>query len=194
MSDILTLARLDFEVNGVSHRAFTLAQAQAAGLQDDVVLPAVQSWLKAQVDIAAEALRLRLITPGSGQAMEYQEAYAQALAAQAAGAAATASSCPMLAASVGIDIDPDTKAPATDVLGVARAVVAAYDACLLFGAAVRAARLKGKAAIDAATSVATAGAAYDAIAWPTAACPPSAIHPPLDRPAPPPGGLLLPAA
>lgn len=166
MSVILTLARLDIEANGADHRAFTLDQAQAIGLPETAILAAVQSWLKEQVDSRAEDLRLRLITPGSGQAMEYQQAYAQAVAAQAAGSSATAADYPMLAATIGIDLDPETKAPATDVLGVARSVAQAYEACVAFGAMVRAARLKGKAAIDAATTVAAAGDAYDAIAWP----------------------------
>ena len=71
----------------------------------------------------------------------------------------------MLAATIGIDIDPETKAPATDILGVARGVVAAGDAWLAIGTRIRTARLKGKAAIEAADSIEAARAAFDAIDW-----------------------------
>ncbi len=135
-----------------------------------VDLAALKASLKAQVDAAAEALRLTLITPGSGQAMEYQEAYAEAVqvdAAAKAGQAVDGAGFPMLTASIGYDVDPQTKLPSVDVVGEARAVLAAYDAYQRAGAAIRAARLKAKAAIDAAASVDAARAAFAAIAWPT---------------------------
>ena len=71
----------------------------------------------------------------------------------------------MLAASIGVDVDPKTQAPATDVLGVARAIQAAYAGWLAAGSAIRGARLKGKAAIGAATTIEAAAAAFDAIVW-----------------------------
>ncbi|MGU3539966.1 hypothetical protein [Methylobacterium sp. A54F] len=123
--------------------------------------------LKAEIDASAEALRERLMTPGAGQAMEYQEAQTQALAALAAPATATAELYPMLAASVGLDRDPDTGALATDVLGVARSIKAAYDAWLVAGSAIRRARLQGKAAVDASTTVDGAIVAAASIAWPS---------------------------
>lgn len=135
-------------------------------------LPPLQAKLKAQVDVAAEALRLTLITPGSGQAMEYQEAYAEAVQVDAtlkANASATfdPAAFPMLSASIGFDADPTTGQPTVDVPGEARAVLAAYDAYQKAGAAIRAARLKGKAAIDAATTPDAAQAAFAAVAWPS---------------------------
>ncbi|MFB0491937.1 hypothetical protein ABIE45_004523 [Methylobacterium sp. OAE515] len=132
-----------------------------------VDLPAFKAGLKAQIDAAAEALRLTLITPGSGQAMEYQEAYAQARAALQATGDVNASDYPMLAVTIGVDIDPQTKKPATDVLGVARSVKAAYEAYLQAGAAIRGARLLAKAEIEAAADAELAQAVFAAIKWPT---------------------------
>ncbi|WP_066920178.1 hypothetical protein [Methylobacterium sp. CCH5-D2] len=122
--------------------------------------------LKAEIDAKAEALRSALITPGSGQAMEYQEAQAQASAALAAPQGASAALYPMLAASIGLDLDPETGAPATDVLGVARAIRVAFEGWLAAGAAIRRARLLGKAAVDAAETLPEALDAAAAIVWP----------------------------
>jgi hypothetical protein len=127
----------------------------------------VKAEMKAAIDASAEALRLTLITPGAGQAMEYQEAYAQAQAALAADGPVKDADYPMLAATIGVDFDPSSKKPATDVLGVARSVKAAYEAYLLAGAAIRGVRLTGKAKIDAATDEAAARAAFKAISWPS---------------------------
>lgn len=137
-------------------------------------LSEVKGALKSLVDSRAEALRLTLITPGSGQAMEYQEAYAEAVqvdAAIKANASTTfdPAAFPMLAASLGFDLDPETGKATTDIPGEARAVLAAYDAYQKAGAAIRNVRLKGKAAIDAATDAASATAAAEAIVWPTLA-------------------------
>ncbi|MGU3386944.1 hypothetical protein ACLBYG_20705 [Methylobacterium sp. D53M] len=137
-------------------------------------LQGVKSSLKAQVDAEAEALRLTLITPGSGQAMEYQEAYAEAVqvdAAMKANASATfdPAAFPMLAASLGFDLDPQTGKATTDIPGEARAVLAAYDAYQKAGAAIRGVRLRAKAAIDEAADAASASAAAAAIVWPTLA-------------------------
>ncbi|WP_354442417.1 hypothetical protein [Methylobacterium sp. 1973] len=126
----------------------------------------IKTALKAEVDAKAEALRLTLITAGSGQAMEYQEAYAQAKAALAVSGAIEPSDYPMLAATIGVDIDPKTGKPAADVLGVARSVKAAYEAFLQVGAAIRGTRLLAKAEIDAASDVGHAQVIFTAIKWP----------------------------
>ncbi|WP_426313832.1 hypothetical protein ACN9MF_20170 [Methylobacterium fujisawaense] len=132
-------------------------------------LAVLKADLKAQVDAKAEALRLTLITAGSGQAMEYQEAYAQAQAALSAAGPVQASDYPMLAATIGVDIDPDRGNPAADVLGVARSVKAAYEAFLRVGAAIRGARLLAKVEIDAAPDADLARAVVAAIKWPAPA-------------------------
>ena len=135
-----------------------------------VRLADLKAMLRAAVDAAAEAQRLLLITPGSGQAMEYQEAYAEAVQVDAAvkasaGATFDPAAFPMLSASLGYDLDPTTGKPTIDIAGEARAVLAAYDAYQKAGAAIRGVRLKGKAAIDAAVDAAAANAAFVAIAW-----------------------------
>lgn len=134
-------------------------------------LVGLKTVLKGLVDGAAEALRLTLITPGSGQAMEYQEAYSEAVAVETAlqanpGATFDRAKFPMLSASIGFDLDPGTGTPTVDVPGEARAVLAAYEAYQRAGAAIRAVRLAGKAGIDAAADEAAARAALAAIVWP----------------------------
>ncbi|UIY44148.1 hypothetical protein [Methylobacterium radiotolerans] len=168
ISNPLSFTALNFDVGELSYRGMTLKQARDAGFADDVLLPAVKLALTQAVDAAAEALRISVMTPGAGQAMEYQEAQAQAraaLAVAASGKPVQPSDYPMLAVSIGIDIDPQSGAPAADVLGVARSVQAAYDAWLEIGSAIRGVRLAGKKKIEAAADIAAAQAAYDAITW-----------------------------
>ncbi|WP_018261364.1 hypothetical protein [Methylobacterium sp. WSM2598] len=162
------LAALSLDHGAESFRDAPVAFLRARGVPDAVIVPAVRAKLAALVDAKAEALRLALVTPGAGQAMEYQEVRAQAGAALASSGAVKASDYPMLAASIGIDIDPLTGAPATDVLGVARAARAAAAAWVEAGAAIRAARLAAKAAIAAAATPEAAVAAFEAATWPTA--------------------------
>lgn len=130
-------------------------------------LASLKAALSKRIDEDAEELRLTLITPGSGQAMEYREAYAQARSALNATGTVKASDYPMLAVTIGVDIDPDTGKPATDVLGVARSVAAAYEAYLQAGAAIRGVRLLSKAEIAAASDADHAQAVFAAIQWPT---------------------------
>ncbi|GJD93344.1 hypothetical protein [Methylobacterium iners] len=158
-----------FEHQGVRFNAATASQMRAAGVPDDALFGAYKADLMAQVDNAAERLRNRMLTPGSGQAMEYQEVQAQAVAALKAPSSATPAKYPMLAASIGIDIDPTTNEPANDVVGVARAITAAYDLWQEAGASIRGIRLAGKKAIAEATTVEGANAALEAIEWPALA-------------------------
>jgi hypothetical protein len=74
----------------------------------------------------------------------------------------------MVAAGIGIDIDPDTGKPSVDVLGSARAIMKAKAAWEAFGAPVRAARLRAKAAIDAASDAVSARAAAATLELPAA--------------------------
>ena len=157
---------LTVSANGMTYVHMPASTMLSKAVPESAVLPVFSAALDALVDRKAEAMREGLMTPGIGQAMEYQEAQAEAAAALSAPSNASAVLYPMLAASIGVDIDPSTKAPATDVLGVARAVNATHDAWVTAGAAIRKARLGGKAAIDAAGTVAAAAAAYSAIVWP----------------------------
>lgn len=157
---------LTFAYQGATCNAMTPAAAIEAGVPEDAVLGAYRDLLKSRVDATAESLRSSITTPGSGQAMEYLEAQQQAFAALADQAGATAQKYPMLAASVGIDVDPSTGQPAADVVGVARSVHAAYGQWNAAGSAIRAARLAGKKAIEEAATPEAADAALAAINWP----------------------------
>lgn len=115
----------------------------------------VKAALKVQVDATAENLRLSYITPGAGQALEYREVAdeAQRYAADPSG------DFPLLQASV-------DAGEAGDIASAAALVAARHDAWISVGAAIRAARIAGKRAIDAASSAADAHAAYEGIEWP----------------------------
>lgn len=162
----ISVRPLTIVLNNLTYCQHTPTMLRAAGVPEANIVAAVQAALKAEIDDVAEALRLKVVTPGAGQAMEYQETQTQAEAAIASPAGATAALYPMLAATIGVDVDPESHAPATDILGVARSVLAARAAWTVIGSEIRAARLKGKAAVDAATDVAGASAAFDAIIWP----------------------------
>ncbi|MGX5775541.1 hypothetical protein [Methylorubrum zatmanii] len=151
--------------NGQTYVGRSVEALQKLGIPASAILAGVKSDLFVKVDAQAELERARWLTPGAGQAMEYQEVRAQGQAALAAGTKATAERFPMLAATIGIDIDPETKAPATDILGVARSVVAAGEAWAAIGTHIRVVRLRGKAAIEAATTIDAARAAFEEIDW-----------------------------
>lgn len=121
-----------------------------------VDLPALKVALSAQIDAAAEAVRARYITPGSGQAMTYQAKATEAerLAADPAPDAAT---YPLLSAEIGVT--GDTLA---DVGAVVRAAHAQWQ---IMGGAIERARLAGKAAVMAAGDEAGARAAAEVV-WP----------------------------
>ncbi|QRE74377.1 hypothetical protein [Methylobacterium aquaticum] len=163
---------LTFSKNGHSHIDVDVGKPEilaALGLVEADWLPAAREVLCLRVDADAAARRAAVATGDAGQMAEYQEARTEALALLAVERSKKAidpAAYPMLAASLGTDIDPLTGEPATDLLGVARSVSAAADAYQAYGAAVRKARLSGKAAIRAAGSAQAAQAAYDGITWP----------------------------
>lgn len=111
---------------------------------------------KAAIDAAAKAERLKYITPGSGQAMTYARKVEQAKAAQA-DAEPELGDYPLLAASIGID--------GGDVLAVAATVLAMDAAWEQIGAAIEAARLNGKHAVDLAETAEAARAVE--VIWPS---------------------------
>ncbi len=160
---------LNFAYQGATYNALTPERALQEGVPEAAVFGAYKDLLKSRIDSMAESLRSSIATPGAGQAMEYQEAQSQAAAALKAQSSATPEKYPMLAASIGIDFDPTTNAAAADVIGVARAVTAAYQAWQAIGSEIRRARLTAKAAIDAASTVDEADAAAAAVAWPALA-------------------------
>lgn len=140
-----------------------LAEVEAVELPDG--LPLLKAALKARLDADAEVERLRYITGGAGQAMEYQQAAAEAdllLTAVAADPEHEPDPLqyPMLSASVGIDGDT--------LVDVATTVATMHGQWRVIGSAIRAARLAGKEAIDAAPTAEAAQAAFDAVEWPEA--------------------------
>jgi hypothetical protein len=114
------------------------------------------------VDDEAERRRLTYLTPGSGQALVYQEKRREAEAALAAfseagGQPVDPAEFPLLAAELGIT--------ASDLQGVAQAVMSTALAWTQVAAAIEGTRLKAKRDIDAATSAAQVEAILAAITW-----------------------------
>lgn len=109
-----------------------------------------------RIDAAAEALRLRYMTGGAGQAMVYQAKAAEALRLSG-DADPSPAGYPLLAAEVGIT--------APTLTGVGAAVLAAHDEWTRIGALIEAARLAAKAAIAAAGDPAAVAAAEAAADW-----------------------------
>lgn len=121
-------------------------------------LDEVKADLKNHLDAAAETERLKYITPGAGQAMTYQQKAAEA-AACLVDIDPDPADYPLLAAEIGI-----TGATLTEV---AQTVYDAHQTWRVIGAQIEAARLGGKAAIDAAETTEDAHTAFDAVAWPS---------------------------
>jgi hypothetical protein len=108
------------------------------------------------VDAQAETTRLLWITPGSGQALTYEQKRAEA-ERMAADPAPQPEAYPMLAAEVGI-----TAATLPAVGALVRARAAAWTAV---AAQIESLRLQAKAAVMAANNAAEARAAA-AVTWP----------------------------
>lgn len=141
---------------------------QAAGLTiAEPQLAALKAELCAKVDDAAEAERLRYITPGVGMVLTYQEKFAQAVAVEQMGETAANAMTeqerlldfPILAASVGIE--------APTLWQCATLVRERYTLFAALANGIERTRLAGKAAIRSADTVESVRAAYGAIAWPT---------------------------
>lgn len=134
--------------------------------EDDIVhapvvtdITSVRTELKARIDAAAEAERLKYITPGEGQAMTYQQKVDEARAYKAASDPRTAD-YPVLASEVGIT--------AETLDGVADIVLAAFAQWQQIGAMIESIRLGAKRDIDAAENETAAHTIIDAIVWPSA--------------------------
>lgn len=118
-------------------------------------LDEVKTSIKAKIDLDAEAARLKYITAGSGQALEYRE-----VAEETARYAATggAGEYPMLQASVSVGEAPS--------LAEAAALIAAREqGWAMIGAEIRRLRLTAKMAVTAAATVEQAAAAAEVV-WP----------------------------
>jgi hypothetical protein len=112
----------------------------------------------ARIDARAEALRLTVLTPGSGQMSAYLAKEAQATA-YLQDADPTEAEYPDLYNEVGITADT--------VHDVAMAVLAAAETWRIFGRAIERARLSGKKAVREAIDLAGVAAAEAGVVWPT---------------------------
>lgn len=112
---------------------------------------------KTAIDAAAEQQRLRVITPGAGQALVYQAKLEEARAC-VADAAPAETAYPLLAAEVGIT--------AADLAAVAAAIIATAAQWHQAAAAIETVRLAAKRAVDSAADPAAVQAVLVAITWP----------------------------
>lgn len=122
-------------------------------------LNVVKKLYKSEVDTAAETERLNYITPGTGQAMTYQQKVAEAQAFKAASNPKPVD-YPILASEAGIT--------APTLSEVADTVLNAYYQWQQIGAMIEAIRLGAKRDIDASTTEAAAREIVEAIIWPSA--------------------------
>ena len=120
-------------------------------------LPAIKLALRQHVDAQAEVERLKYITPGTGQAMTYQQKVAEAQAYKSA-TAPNPKDYPILASEAGIT--------APTLSGVADTVLTAYRQWQQIGAMIEAVRLGAKRDIDESTTEAAARAVVDSVSWP----------------------------
>ncbi len=120
-------------------------------------LTALRAVAKARIDQAAEAARLRFVTPGAAQALVY-EAKRREAEAMANDVAPRAAAYPLLAAEVGIT--------APDLAAVGAAVRAIAAQWMAAAAAIEAVRLAAKRAVDLAQTPAEVRAAALGLTWP----------------------------
>jgi hypothetical protein len=126
-------------------------------------LPALKTQLLAQVDAAAEAARQRFLTPGAGQALEYQATETEAHDYAAAGYPTfDAALWPFLAAELAALAEAGQPSTAE---AVADQVLAQSTAWRAVGAAIKQLRRTAKLAI-AAAETATAARAAAVVTWP----------------------------
>lgn len=159
------------EITPSEHSA--LLNGQAAGLriiadangkpilqaiENVIPLDVVKLTLKLQIDQSAETERLKYITPGTGQAMTYQQKVAEAQAYKST-TNPNLENYPILASEVGIT--------APTLSEVADTVLTAYRHWQQIGAMIEAIRLGAKRDIDAAENEAAAHTVVDSVVWPS---------------------------
>ncbi len=110
-----------------------------------------------RIDQQAEQIRLQYITDGAGQAMTYREKLEEAKALQN-DAAPDPAGYPLLSAEVGVT--------GADLQAVADVILAQAVAWRPIAAAIEAARMGAKKAINAATTETEIQAAENAVVWP----------------------------
>ena len=126
-------------------------------------LEALKAEAAAEIDRQAEAARLRFLTGGSGQALEYQATEAEARAFLASGAPFDPALYPFVEAERLAAAQLLGAAPPADA--VAQEIVAQSDAWKVAGSAIKTLRRAAKLLIEAAGSVSEVRAAL-AVEWP----------------------------
>lgn len=129
-------------------------------------LASVLNILCQYVDDEAEACRQAWISGQPGQVLEYQQMHREISDLAYAEIVPSPQTCPLLWASVGVDV-PSTGDPAADIRAAAAFVNDKIDTTNAFLGDVRTVRLAGKAQIRACTSVEAALQAFQLIVWPT---------------------------
>lgn len=112
-------------------------------------LDEAKAYARRAIDEAAERARTKYVTPGSGQAMEYQACREEAIRYLGG----ESGSWPMLQADVsGGTLHPVTGQPVQNLEEAAEAVMIMYGAWQQVGAAIRTIRLGAKAQVTQASS------------------------------------------
>lgn len=110
----------------------------------------VKEYLRSVVDDQAEEFRLRFVTRGAGQALEYNEAVSQAQAFLAD----PEGDYPMLQADINaLTIDPRTGEPVATLAEATSVILYLHAQWCEIGAAIRQARLTAKNAITASSTI-----------------------------------------
>ena len=144
-----------------------LQQAGEAQLVADTIdISMIKKNACSRIDAAAERLRQRVLTPGSGQCIEYQRTKAEALAAitaAATGTELTAATYPFLAAEQAALAATTGNVTLLQVAQAVQSDAATTDAQL---AAIKAARRTAKLRIAAATDATGITTAEESVNWP----------------------------
>jgi hypothetical protein len=123
-------------------------------------LAAAKATASAEIDADAEAARLRFITPGAGQSLEYAATEAEARAFVAAGGTGEPEAYPWLNA------ERLAAGGTATVAQVAQQVLALADAWRASGAEIKRIRRAAKLQVEAATTIAAVRAALAGTDWP----------------------------
>lgn len=151
-------------VNGV---AVELTEAEISEMERPIDLVPIRLRLMEQVDLQAEAVRHRHISPGAGMAMVYAEKHSQARAVDRLGETAAnvlteaqfIEQFPTLAASVGVEADT--------LWDCAQLVISKYETFASLSHAIERTRLDAKKALRSATTPEAVQSAYEMVQWPT---------------------------
>lgn len=123
-------------------------------------LAAAKASAVAEVDALAEAARLRFITPGAGQSLEYAATEAEARAFVTAGGTGDPEDWPW------INAERLAAGGAATLAEVAQQVLALADAWRATGAAIKRIRRAAKLQIEAAATIAAVRAVVAGVDWP----------------------------